>query len=59
MPTVEERNFECVSTASVLNDNEDSVIDELLGSYQQEPRYNMIQSGLMMMVRPILVGTEL
>ena len=30
MPTVEERNFECVSTAIVLNDNEDSVIDELV-----------------------------
>ena len=29
MPTVEERNFECVSTAIVLNDNEDSAIDEL------------------------------
>ena len=30
MPTVEERNFECVSTAIVLNDNEESAIDELV-----------------------------
>ena len=30
VPTVVERNFECVSTVIVLNDNEDSTIDELV-----------------------------